>query len=484
MSIMKLTFTLTLFILFSCGLQSQDYKMINANSEYYFSNTATNDPYKVYGLKCDSVQSNGSDSAFFPYRTLKQVLPSDSACSMDPNYPIWAGPRISISATNVHKWETAFGDSVLIDPQVAVGDTQVIYWYPNGDRITAIHSFNTFSSFANVTDSIQCHIIEIRDASNAMVPGYWNGKVLILSKDNGVVQMPSIVNFPNDTFMYSRQAAKRLKFGDLYLWQAGDELHENYHITITMVPYGHYYSDFLYNKYILSRTQVNPDSVEFSIRVITHHTSDYPTDNTITVDTITFGVGRFNDYVEMKMPQQTIDSIHIYDLYVDPVDCGRIKMVNHVSNEYFIDSINTYHCVSQNTFEPLYADSILIEGVAGYYYHEYPSAVNFITDFNYKNLYWAIGNDTCGTFKYVGTEELHQVEFRTWPNPTRDLLNFEMPAGFSGMLEIFDLTGKLIRSVPLQANVPVNVAMLADGIYIGKISSGGMQQGYIRFAKN
>lgn len=49
---------------------------------------------------------------------------------------------------------------------------------------------------------------------------------MIISKNHGVVQMPSVVNFPNDTFMYYRIAAKRLKYNDLYPLQPGDELHE------------------------------------------------------------------------------------------------------------------------------------------------------------------------------------------------------------------------------------------------------------------
>jgi hypothetical protein len=181
------------------------------------------------------------------------------------------------------------------------------------------------------------------------------------------------------------------------------------------------------------------------------------------------------------MPQQTIDSLLTYDLYLYPSDCGKLRMVNHVSTDTYLSG----GCVQQNNFEPLFSDSIFIDGVAGYYFHEYPSAVNNVTDGNFQNTYWFIANSSCGTPLYLGSAESQNVEFKSWPNPATDFINFDVPAGLSGTLEIFDLSGKLIKTSSLEKNIPVDIRSLADGIYFGKISSGnGMQQGYIRFAKN
>lgn len=483
---MKPLFTsLILFLLFSVGLNAQNYRMMNANSEYFFTangnNWPTYLPDEVFGLKCDSTQGNFSDSTYFPYRTIVAVLPADSACSVDPNYPIWAGSKIVITNNNRHSFRTISGDSLIINTQTNPGDTQQIYLYGNGNRIIAIHSSNTQMTFAAITDSVKNYFLQIRNPANTVVPGYWNGKTIIVSKNNGVVQMPAVLNFPNDTFLFSRVAAKRLRYGDLYPWQPGDELHEYASSFNQMSFYG---SNWTYNKFILSRTMINADSVVFTMRLVTHYTSNAPPANTITIDTINFGVGRLNSYVENKMPQQTIDSLRTYDLFLQPSDCGKLRMVDHTQNAFYISYPTP--CVQENNFEPMFHDNIYIDGVAGYYFHDFPSAQNNVTESQYYNLYYYIESVSCGTPLYLGTQELLDADFHVWPNPTNDFLNFDLPENNSGFLfEIFDLSGKEIRTVSLGKNSPVDVKFLADGFYFGKIiSSDGNNQRIIRFVKN
>lgn len=475
--------TTLLFILVSvcCGLSAQNYKMINASSEYFYSRSLSSSNDTVFGFKCDSVNFITGDSVFYPYRTLAYIAPVTDPCNMDAEYPIWAGPKISIDANNLHKWGMRNGDSILFDTQIPVGDTQLIYLHPNGHRTVAIHTSNGLLTFANVTDSVQYHTLRTLDIANTVVINFFNGKEIIISKNNGVVQMPSVVNFPNDTFMYSRIAAKRLKYGDLYPWQPGDELHEVY--------YSHSFSNQSsttdrYNKFILARNQVTSDSVRFTVRRIKHHTSNWPPANTITIDTITVSVGRLSYYIETAMPQQTIYGInntaYTYDLMYQAVDCGKLAMVNHVMNSVHVDS-----CTYFEMFEPFIHDDIYVEGVAGYYYSEQPHFFNSYSQISFYHNYYYINGNSCGTPLYVNVEEENStLQMHSWPNPASNVLNFDLPAGFYGTIEIYDLSGKLVQAAPLKQNIPLNIESLSDGIYIGKITSGGMQQGFIRFAKN
>lgn len=480
---MKKTFAL-LFILavFTCGLQAQNYRMLNAASEYFFFSSASPAGLNyVYGLKCDSVNSISGDSIFYPYRTLAQIAPLTDTCNMDDVFPIWAGTTIKVNSSNRHYWKTMSGDSVIVSSLTNPGDTQQIYLYPNGDRIVGIHTVNAQMGFANITDSVKKYTLLALNSSNTIISSYWNGKEIIISKNNGVVQMPTIAGFPADTVMYSRAFAKRLKYGDIYTWQPGDELHERFNL-LGFTPQA--YDNWLYNKYILARNQVTPDSVVFTIRRITHHTDNYPPINTIVIDTITFSVGRLSSYIETAMPQQTIyanNNAYTYDLLYDTADCGKLRMIDHVRNSVFVSS-----CVYYEMFEPYIHDDISVEGVVGYLFTEQPHFLNNYTNGAYTLLYYYINGNSCGTAMHVNTgEAIAPTQLHVWPNPVTDILNLELPVDFSGTLEIYDISGKQIQSIALQKGNAVDVHFLADGFYFGKlVSAENGNAGYIRFVKN
>lgn len=475
---MKKIFTL-LVVLGLSAVESgaQQYRMINWNSEYFFTATGTFTPGLVLGLKCDSTLGIAADTVYYPYRTLKQIGPGNTPCSVDPNYPIWAGKEITITSGNHHRWQTLSGDSVVINSQTPIGDTQTVFTYANADRIVAVHISNTLLSFANLSDSVENYTLAVMDTAGNSVSSFWNGKQIIISKENGVVEMPSISNFPNDNSVVTRVAAKRLTYGDCYPWQVGDELHENRY-TSGMPPW---YISITYNKTILSRTMINPDSAVFTIRRVQEYIANGPPQHYLTIDTITFAVGRLTHYIETAMPQQTIDSLYFYDLYLSASYCGKLEMIDHVMSGNYLDQ----GCVSWNDFEPTLFDNIYIEGVAGYYFHDFMDP-NYAYDIYFHPFYFSMGNISCGTPNYVGMEEeTLPAQLKSWPNPATDFISFELPQGFSGRMEIFDSYGKLVQTSPLQKNSPVDVRPLANGFYFGKISSAnGTQQGYIRFVKN
>lgn len=480
---MKKTFALLSFLILSIGINAQNYRMLNANSEYFFFNSVSpaNVNY-VYGLKCDSVNSISGDSVFYPYRTLASIAPITDPCNMDAAYPIWAGTTIKINNNNRHHWKTSLGDSVIISSLTNPGDTQQIYLFPNGDRVVGIHNANAQMSFANLTDSVRKYTLQVLTPLNVIVPGYWNGKEIIISKNNGVVQMPSITGFPADTVMYFREFAKRLKYGDIYILQPGDEIHERY--TVSGFSQNDY-DDYLYNKYVIARNQITPDSVDFIIRRTTHHTDNFPPINTIIIDTIILSVGGLSSYIETAMPQQTIfgnnNTVYTYDLMYQTSDCGMLRMVDHVANSVFVDS-----CVFYEMFEPFIHDNIYVEGVAGYYFTEQPHFLNGYTNRTHDFLYYYINGNSCGTPLYVNmAETTAAMQIRSWPNPVSGILNLELPSDFSGALEVFDVSGKQIQNIPLEKTNTIDVSKFANGLYIGKIiSADGNALAWLRFVKN
>jgi hypothetical protein len=477
-----LFYFLLLCFAFSSGIHAQNYRMLNASSELFFLKaipSSGNDT--IYGLKCDSVNFIAGDSVFYPYRTLTLIAPVTDPCNMDAAYPTWAGTTIKVGSTNRHYWQTNSGDSVIISSLTNPGDTQNIYLYPNGDRIVGIHSVNTQMTFANITDSVKKYVLQTLTPSNTLIANYWNGKEIIISKNNGVVQMPSIAKFPTDSLMYTRVPAKRLKYGDLYPWQAGDELHE-LHYSLNFSNWSSTSDN--YNKFILARNPITSDSVCFTIRRVTNHYSNMPPVNTIVIDTITFCAGSLSSYIETAMPQQTISGMnstaYTYDLIYQSVDCGKLAMIDHVMNSVHVDS-----CVYYEMFEPFIHDNIYIEGVAGYYYAEQPHFLNSYSESSFHQTYYYIDGNSCGTPLYINVEEHAAAQFHAWPNPVADVLHLDLPGAFTGTLEVFDVSGKQIQNISIDKTNTIDVSTFADGFYFAKIISGnGSLIGYTRFVKN
>lgn len=436
----------------ACVTSAQNYRMLHANSEYFFEEADW-----ITGLKNDSVAAAGADSVFYPYRTLFYNDTTSSHCNVTPDHPTWAGSRIIASPSLRYTWFNLTGDSIHFHPAAGYNDTFTVYRYPSGNLITAFLSSKGIMNVAGAQDSVKVFTMRTVSPSGNAISGDWNDREVIVSKNNGVVQMPAVRDFPGSIVMVSRTAGKRLRYSDIYTWQPGDELHDKLESRAIQQSGTSYI--YWYNLQVLSRTQITPDSVVFALDRKTHYIRFTPPANTITADTIIIGVGRLNEYIHEEMPLQTIDSSYYYFLYRDA--CSRLTMQEHYKGVIAKDS-----CLHHNTFEPYFNDAIYTEGVAGYYSTEQPHYINQLSNRTYLWHYYSIGGNTCGTPYYVGVNAIEKARLAVWPNPANDMISW-CDADNNGeySVTIYDGLGRELETHSKEACGTVSVAHLAPGLY-------------------
>lgn len=453
--------SLLLFLVISYNpLTAQDYNLFQSNSRYYFTNGATLHE-QLFGFACDSAKLTGTDSVFYPYRTLG-YSPSLGFCNIIPNFPQWPGEHIDQNAAGKYTLYTVMGDSLHIKPATPVNDTFLFYTYANNNKMLAICNNTLFQTFAGITDSVKVFYLQVVNPAGVAVTNNWNGRRIRISKNNGMVEFPNVRDFPIDTTMFVRAVGKRLKYSDIYTWQPGDVLHQRFTSNSTTPPW-YVSSSTLYNITILTRNQVNADSVVFTMARKMHYTVNYPPTSTFSADTVSLSVGKLTGFIHTEMPDQTIDSVHTYSLYARTIDCGNLRMVDHVWNSI---SNQGGGCIHFESFEPYYRDSVYIENIAGHFIDEFPHFFNNYSYVGHYNLYSNVGGNICGTPSFVEIDEEITAEnkFNVWPNPASNNINWSLEET-RGTLKIYSVAGKQVAAVPIEQTNSLNISHLSAGCY-------------------
>jgi hypothetical protein len=455
----KRTHFLPLIILNVSLCTAQPFKLFEANSRFYFTNSAMQHT-QLFGFACDSATISGADSVYYPYRTLG-YNPSLGFCNVLPDFPYWTGPQVK-NVNGNYSFLNLYNDTIHINTLTALTDTFVLYKYANADKILAMYSSIVLQTFAGITDSVKIFTLQMVNATGAAITGTWNGKHIRVSKNNGMVQIPNMRDFPSDTSLFVRTEGKRLTYNDLYTWQPGDVIHERFSSSSTMGPW-YVSSSTLYNLNILSRTQINSDSVVFTIARKMHYTVNFPPTSTFSTDTISFSVGKLTQYVHTQMPDQTIDSVHTYSLYRYTSDCGRLRMADHAMNSITNQGGG---CIHYEGFEPYYRDSVYIENLTGYYIDEQPHYINNYSFVGHYMLYSNIGGVVCGNPSFVAVDEMQteNLHFSIWPNPASDVINWLINQTDVN-LRVFDLSGKLTLQTTGNQTGEIDISSLSEGCY-------------------
>lgn len=478
-----------LLLLSAASLPAQSWRAVQGGTEAFFLCSHSPYSYSYYsdyltGIKCDSVNGSGGDTLYYPYRTMLKDDTTSAYCNVNPAYPNLPGSRIRIDANSRHEFYTLNGDTITLRTNTAVGDTQTIYRWANGDLLLGIHASTALQSFANLTDSVKTYALQAVNASNVAIVSWWNGKSIAVSKSNGLVSIMSIRDFPADTMMLTRVKARRLTYGDIYTWQPGDELHESE--DAVSMSNSQWNTSRLTNRYILSRTMINPDSVVFTIHDIGQYHTNAPPQTTYINDTVQLSIGRLSSFIQTAMPMQTIydstftwsgyPAVYTYDLLLQNHDCGKLRMAEHQYNSIS----DTGSCVHYENFEPFIHDNHYVENVGGNFFVEWPHFFNNYSNVRCDFLYYNSPLFSCGTPVYVGVENLPAKEAtRIYPNPATDQLTLEgVVAGTR--VEIFDLRGQLI-STSVADGKPIDVSMLDAGMYLLRLEGGA--GGCFRFVK-
>ena len=145
----------------------------------------------------------------------------------------------------------------------------------------------------------------------------------------------------------------------------------------------------------------------------------------------------------------------------------------------------TYHGYYDDEFEVQHPSQIVEKiGDKHYLFNFFPE-IGLVCDGNYSEglrcyedeelgLYSTGIADSC-TYIYHWTViegESKESIFSVYPNPTRDVVEINTNSQESMVLEIRDLTGRLISKYDFRSNTEIDLSGLPDGIYLMKASDG------------
>lgn len=88
---------------------------------------------------------------------------------------------------------------------------------------------------------------------------------------------------------------------------------------------------------------------------------------------------------------------------------------------------------------------------------------NFIVEYH--------GSDSCGTVTAnftLGNDEFNSNDFKMYPNPSKGIVNFELPTNVdSGLVKMYDTLGRVVKNVTVSATEnQINTTDLTTGSYL------------------
>lgn len=152
------------------------------------------------------------------------------------------------------------------------------------------------------------------------------------------------------------------------------------------------------------------------------------------------------------------------------------NLIGSVESEYDTDLmewVNTYK--EQMTFNNDYSKDEL---VVPYQDFEWKYMITSISGFYWDNNTWTPSYDVqlfYSAFSDLSSARNQGIShLKLYPNPACDLLHVEMQDNYTGgNLHFFDLKGRMVYSVELMMNVPINMTELDPGMYLYELVSPG-----------
>ena len=209
----------TLIAIFICFVaHAQNYQCLQSGVKHYFTNA---DGY-LRGIRIDSVRTSGSDTIYYPYHTqrtpgyLSTIIPpiGDTAGSS------WLGKNVIERPDGIFIFNNMW-DTVFIKSHAHLGDSWMFFNDTTQLYYIATVSFVDTMSILGYVDSIKT--ISITAYKSGVVDSIdpVNNFQIILSKNNGFIQVFDLYNFPYhepDSNSYDFLAGHiSTRFDDFYL---------------------------------------------------------------------------------------------------------------------------------------------------------------------------------------------------------------------------------------------------------------------------
>jgi hypothetical protein len=466
---------------------AQNFSIFERSKCYFFQQNSI-----VFGVKSDSVEILAVGDTVCHFFTMFWEEPFNTQNCLDLYGGTLFGKKAILTTDSSLILITKTSDSVILKPKAAVGDSWIAYRWPNQDlMIKATVSSQGPQNVLGAMDEVKSIVLSVQDGANQVVASDpFNGKVLELSQNYGLLNIFDFYHFPNDTSLYSlvevtpvadyrKSVVKRI-----FDFNVGDEFHTDYR-NFNYLGYQMLNGqEEQLMKRVISKTTYTPDTAitySFERCAVTKIYLDSQITTTHTYDTIsvTYSYQNFANSALFQMPFQTF-----------PVANGWYNnKINHQSlsnnqrtyaypdrvDVMFSDTCWRYICADPGPGVTTY-----MEGLGGPYYENLGGWG--VPSNSHKLVYYQKGETTWGTpiapncLSLINdVQELKSSEsvVNVYPNPAMNKVFVDLQNFDSGnvTLELFSMEGRLLleQSVVPNSVSEIDLQSLSSGMFVLKI---------------
>jgi len=474
----KVLLVLILFITSFC--KAQNYQCLQAGVKNYFIN---GNGY-LRGIRIDSVRTLGDTTVYYPFHTPRGQYSPGFFPILDSNGGSWLGKKVLQLNDGTFIFDSYWNDSVILKTQANIGDSWVFYKDTSSLYYEATVISNDTMTVLSSPDSIKTIMINAYNGSGIVTSDPLNSFNIILSKNNGFVQVFDLYTFP-----YHKPDSSYREGLDFFLDQAATNSSPNANTaTFLLVDFIAPNAQQLFNwntgDILESDHQCTsfPPSNPYSMT--TDYILDTITDKVISGHSINYTLsGEYYSCLSGFFPCSLISNTGLYsfsDSYFPIADTGFMPedlfpVGNYIS--YFPYDTNYCLLSPAYTITPARYDGLSPRDWTNYKlgigktYYEWDDNDDQLYESD-KLLYYNINGISCGNprSERVNNISLQPYQFQLFPNPTSTSLTIASTDKITS-IAITNLIGQTLFTHEYNsAQVQVDVADLPTGIYFVKIN--------------
>lgn len=473
-----------LFILILLGFTSysyaQNYQLISPTTTRHFKPGTLK---TFYSIRIDSMTTVGSNNYYYNHKILQQASNAAYPCEFTHTDSSWIGHRIIQQNNGDYIFFNKQSDSIHISPNTSLGNSWQLYEFSNGDYIEAtVNSIGT-QSILGTNDSIKTVELQVKNNMNVAVAHPINGETIVLSKNNGLVQIFNMWEFPNNLTPYILVGDENATTGiisltdfDVYDYNIGDKFHfyNNYYIYGGIAPLS--LSKEILE--VLNKTiSANQDSIIYEIKRCVQTQSNFLSgepDTVYTYDTIQQVITNTEQF--NYLTNEMLKDSSSYSLFNEIAYATPKRSFSKIGGYYYNSPSNCWESyIGTPPSNPYW-----VEGLGGPFYN---SSLHTKALLYYKKGSETWGNPiNCNTFTNIDQVYPNDHTIKIFPNPFLESATIQIKAfnAFDNWtFNLVDITGKTVRSISiLQEKFTLEKANLSTGVYFYQLTNTAQRKQY------
>lgn len=476
-----------LLFLFPVLGSAQEYQLVRSNFIHFFQ-SESGDTLRTHGFKPDSVIYLNGDSVFYNYVHTRQ---NEGGCEIMPFSPSFLGSKVVVGSDG---WTYLFNqnlDTISINTQSLPNDSFVSHRISEDSLVTTTVTGIQQETWLDSITNVKTFEFQLTNSMGVELAHPVNDLVLKISETLGVLEMPDMFIFPNDSALYSlvgmeqpNRGVHRMTYDEVYDFEVGNEFHHLENVS----GYNGYSHTIIERWRVTSVENSGTTRTIVSEVMINQQASGTPYNyDTIYTALDTAHIVDVNETVTDFLPAQADSMWTETDwpfqvLNYSPVVyssflCNRpqVMISDYSYFEWEPDTLDGDLCYSEffgvspwDGEEHSYSVGL---GMTQVYQGSYGDGTSF--SLNRNLVYFKKGVEECGEpftlSELLGTPLLNEDNLELFPNPVRVGTLVRLGSSNNSTITVSTLSGKLVGA-PIH-NGRLETTSLTPGLYLVRIET-------------